>query len=204
MKEVSYKIEKFESVSFKSLINGIDKNDKKMKTEPEMEKLANEFEIYDWLNNDERLEAYYISVWQCTDTWVGTTAYFLDGEFVLSTNQMYRKGDTTIAYASKEAYLKIKEYIFSLADKKEDNFVLIGNMEDKIDSYYEIQYSSQILHKHAYYQIEIEGVYEWVLVEITKTYNDYVKFHEVEIQLPSGKKVEVDCRELRFKYNTRD
>ncbi len=186
-------------ITLKEIINSIDFEDKKIQTSPDWEDLAAYFNIYDlgW-SNDERLKAYHIKTWLCTDSWVGWNAYFLDNEFVCVSSQNARKSDTEFDFISKEIGLKVYEYLLSLIRAENEPTIDILDLDAEIPERFKIEYNSQILHKSAWY------VGQKVKIKRTsyphgQDSNKY--FHTVEIEMPNESTIEVDCRELEFEYN---
>jgi hypothetical protein len=180
-------------------------NDNKLKTTPAWGDLASEFKLWDlhW-SDDQRLKCYFISVECQTDTWVGTKAYFLDHEFVAISYQESRKSFEDFDFFSKERAMKVKQYLESLLESENviENLTYISQDDfllEEIEDTYRIEYSSHIIHKSAIYTHETQGELN---VKIIKTYNDMKHLHEVIIELPNGEQKEVDCRDLKFKYNS--
>lgn len=188
------------ATTLRQLIANIDKNGK-TKTDPDWEELAQACNIdYLHYSNDTRLKAYWIKVWYCTDTWVGIAAYFLDDEFVCLSNQTGRKCGIDFKFVSEDAYYKVEKYLRSLVEVDTDvQIPLIGDLlDEELEDTYTVEYNTQILQNTAIYNGEV--------VTITKKKYDWEDkdkyFHTVEIKDKSGKKKEVDCRELKIPYNT--
>lgn len=191
-------------MKIKELIQNINFENKKLQTDPSWEELFELFNLNNlyWSDN-ERLKAYFIRTWYCTDTWVGWRAYFLDGEFIAFSTQTGRKMGENFQFPDNESALKLKEYLKSLIEEQEDpiNFDLL-DLEQVVPNQFRIEYNTQIIHEHAWLNGE--------KVKITK-YNfekEGIKspnyFHSVEIQHYDGKKEIVSCKDLLFDYNTLD
>ena len=186
-----------------SLIQSIDFNNKQLESSPNWEDLSSIFGIYDlsW-SDDTRLKAYFIKTWYCTDSWVGTRAYFLDGVFVALSNQPGRKSDEKFKFVNKESASKVEKYLYSLIieDKVENDIDILEELNEEIPSTYKIKYNIQILHKYALLNNE--------KVKILK--KDYESegifspnyFYTVKIKHNNGKIEEIDIKELDFEYNT--
>ena len=169
-------------------------------TNPNWETLTNIFNINNlYWSDDPRLKCYFIKKWCCTDTYVGIRAYFLDSEFIGYSSQYGRKCNEDFLFVSKELAEKLRNYLQNLAGEIECDYELIDENElDKdIPDTFKINYNSQILNKEAILNGElveiIKSVYPW---EDKERY-----FHTVKVKLPSGKNIEVDCRDLDFEYN---
>jgi len=185
-------------MKLKDILNSINFEDKRIQTNPDWEELAQEFGIDLYWSEDSRLKAYHVKTWQCTDTWVGWEAYFLDKELICLSSQNARKSDKDFEFISRESYIKVKDYLLSLTvDEKTINIL---DLEFNIPEKYTINYNDQILHKTAW----LDGS----KVEILKrkySFNEKEKyFHTVEIKTEDDNVKEVDCRELLFDYNTLD
>ena len=170
-----------------------------------LEKLAEELGLYGVFKGEEdpqnRMKGYYIHVWQCTDTWVGSIAWFLDGEFVYYTFQSARKSSIDYTYASKEAYDKVVDFVLSMLrqDVQEPDLM---DPEDEIPEKFDVSYNSQIIHKYVWYKDQ--------LVEVVKTHFPYTQgsrdyFDRVDI-LFEGIKLSVNVNELQLDwgYPTKD
>jgi hypothetical protein len=145
----------------------------------------------------DRMKGYYIHVWQCTDTWVGSIAWFLEGEFVYYTFQPARKSDITYHFTSKEAYDKVVEFVMSML-KQEISEPKYLDLEDEIPEKFTVEYNSQILHKYVWYKDQ--------LVEVIKNhfqYNPYSRgyFDRVDI-LYEGIKISVNVNELQLDWGS--
>jgi len=185
----------------KTVLKHIDFNNKKLKSTPGWETLACIFDIDGLYHSDDtRLTSYFMKVHYCTDSMVGWKAYFLDEEFIGTSHQTGRKHDENFDFISMPKVVLLREYLLSLADNEFDynhiNISPVGILNTVVDETYTIEYSSQIMHKTAIYNDQ--------KVTIVETYNDYGNFYNVVIKLSNGEEQAVDCRELRFKYNTLD
>jgi hypothetical protein len=95
---------------------------------------------------EKRLQTLYLRVWYCTDTWVGTKAYFFDGEFVAVSDQIGRKYQQEFQWVSVQAYKKVKEYLLSLTKEEEDIPLLEeADLEQDLGPYYHVNYEEQLL-----------------------------------------------------------
>jgi hypothetical protein len=183
------------TTTLRKLISEINESNK---TNPSWERLADIFNIYDlYWSDDPRLKCYFIRKWLCTDTYVGARVYFLDNKFICYSIQSARKSDEDFSFLSKELAEKLRNYLQSLVEIRYYYELMEEDELDKvISSTFKIQYNSQILHEEAFLNGE--------LVQIIKTiypWNDKRYFHTVEVKLPSGENIEVDCRDLDFEYN---
>jgi|GEM_PF-1756746 len=187
-------------ITLEKIIESINFEDKRIQSDPNWGELANHFDIFDlgW-SDDTRLKAYHVKTWLCTDSWVGWEAYFLDNEFVYLSSQNARKSDVDFEFVSKEAGIKVRDYLLSLTSNERENYIPILDLKQEFPEKYKIEYNSQILHRTAWFGAE--------KVKIKKTryaYDSVHYFHTVEIENEKGEVLEVDCRDLEFEYNTLD
>lgn len=166
---------------------------------PSWSELSSELGIDDlYWSDDERLKSYWVQTHFCTDTYVGLSLYFLDGEFVCIELKPARKSTAEFEFFSNKKVEKLKIYLESLVEKDEPNYLLINFNEYEDDLLeYNINYSSQLLpqfHKFGYYEGE--------KVEIMSHYQDYKNFHDVLIKYPNNIERWVDVRDIKFKALT--
>lgn len=193
--------------TIKQLVAEINLDNKQLKTSPGWEYISQalDVEYLDW-SNDERLTKHFIKPHYCTDTWVGMSAYFLDGEFVAISDQSGRKSDEFFNFISKEKATLVREYLISLieGEKDEPTFDLLSDedLNQEFDDTYKVEYNSQILHKSAIYLGDKVAIKRTRYPYDAKNSNDY--FHTVEIERTDGRHEEVDVKHLELKYNSLD
>ncbi len=187
--------------TLKEIIDSIDFEDKKTQTEPDWERMANYFNIYDlYWSEDPKLTAYHVKVWLCTDTWVGWVAYFLEDDLVCLSTQSARKSDVHFKFVSKESHTKLRDYLLSLTQSDDAEEIELIDFNLEIPERYSIEYNSQILHRKAWYFD--------TKVNIKRTTFPYTEdnrdryFHMVEIEHENGTIEEVSCSDLKFEYNS--
>jgi len=186
------------TMKLKDVIKNINFEDKNIQSDIDWENLGNTFDIPNYWSlwfEQERLKAYFIQKWYCTDSYVGVRAYFLDGKFIAVSSQLGRKMDEDFAFVSKEDAENLKKYIESLINEEEDEIkVEILDLEQELKEFYSVDYNSQILHKNA--------IYDGQKVEIIKKnfesegIHSPNYFHSVEVKFEDGSKIFVDCRKL--------
>ena len=110
-------------INFKEVFSKLDRSHEQSE-ELDFYKLhAVEFGIFDYLvqpDDNPRLSGCYIHSWICTDTTVGLKVYFLDGEPVCVSYQLYRKSSEKFFWVSSDAYDKTREYMLELQKYNED------------------------------------------------------------------------------------
>lgn len=183
-------------MTVKELINQIDTS-KPSEAWCNLESLAEEVGISGYLKNEEdgRLKGYYYQVWNCSDTWVGSIFWFLDGEFVFYTFQSGRKFPREYTFASKETHEKIVNYILSKLVVEEQKLEYI-DFDEELDEKYSLSFNSSIIQEYGYWQGE--------KVEIVKTYFPYDpksndSFSRVDIKV-GGEIKSVDVVHLLFDW----
>lgn len=175
------------------------KCDNQLKDHPDWEELSQQLGV-DYLHwsDDTRLESYWLKMWCCTDTSVGTKAYFLDDEFVCISNQGCRKCQIDFSFVSLGAVKKVKKYLQSLLGEDELRINVLSHKEEydeeyKID-YPEGLYSNINLHKKARY-IKTNEIVNIVSAVDRRTFS---MSKTVDIKLRSGEILSVAMDTLRF------
>lgn len=187
------------------VIQNLDFGDRNIKDDVDWENLMEALDIPNfgcWFDQN-RLKVYFIEKWYCTDSFVGTRVYMLDGETVAISTQPARKCDEHFQFKGIESFKKLKAYVLSLIEEEQGEFKIdLFDIHDEIDLFYHIEYNSQILHKSAYLDNQ--------KVQIIKSnfqsegYQSPNYFHSVLIKKSNGTVMIVDCRELlfsRFTFN---
>jgi len=96
---------------------------------------ARALDIFDTEYSDEfskRVKKFYVvgANWICTDTRVGLAVYLFDDMPVAVSAQPARKSDETVEFVSREAAMKMREYILSLSDPQ---LTVIDDMTGTLD-----------------------------------------------------------------------
>ena len=133
---------------------------------------------------DSKLRSYMIAHHMCTDTEVGLEAYFLDDEFVCLTKQRGRKcPKEIIGWASKDVFLKTKEYILSLRPKSKENCELL-DLDMEMGEGYSVEFSGQLMDEFVWYKGELCKVNDRYYKEvISKTLNIQYKGQSVDVSM---------------------
>ena len=185
-------------MTLKEIAEKIDKS-KKNEEYVDLEKVAYEFEIYDHRIADveqERLKAYWIGCWYCTDAWVGFRMYFLDDKPVAVSTQGGRKSDEEFEWFGADTVKTVREYILSLVAEKPVN-VVISDIDNDIGDGYGIGFNCEVLDwtKARYNGEPFEHI------ERIKETPDYGIDTKNKIRLPNGEEKIVDIREMTFAFN---
>ena len=145
-----------------------------------------------------RLKAYWVGGWCCTDTWVGYRMYFLDGQPVCYSEQRGRKCDEKFFWFSRELALKTRDYLLSLMEKDEDflKFDIVDINKDIEDGYY-LDFNDQVIFKN---RATLNGEKVEILEYIEDEKWKYV-CEKCRVQFMNGEEEIVGMNELKFKYN---
>ena len=83
-----------------------------------------------WLEFEQRVKKYWVSKWLCTDITVGLAVYMMDGEPVAVSGRQARKADENIQFVSREAGIKVRDFILSLQRCEE---IDVADLDAEID-----------------------------------------------------------------------
>lgn len=114
----------------------------------DIDDLANELQLYTATMNyeviEQRLKEYYLMKWYCTDTWVGVSAIYLDGELVGCITQNARKAEKIYSWISLLCVDKVRQVILECMEFDDAVYEII-DPTDPVVEYYSVDYSSQLL-----------------------------------------------------------
>ena len=174
-----------------NIANRIDKSQRN-KSYVDIENFSSEFNFDFGFNlQQDRLKAYWIGNWYCTDSYVGYRMYFLDDEPVAVSMQSGRKSNETFEWFSKELALQVKDYLISLMSDNENELnIKLCNINDDIGDSFKINFNSEILNpKNATYNGEsIE------ILEKLKDKNNWGIGTELKVKLLNGEEKIVELR----------
>jgi hypothetical protein len=148
-----------------------------------------------------------ITEWNCTDTWVGDNAIYLDGELICITHQPYRKSSVEIKWVSKEVFDRVSAFVRSL-DEPEEDYKKYIDFESEVDASYKLKFTNQLMvhHSTAVYQGRAVRI-DWGLsmqedrLEFYRRYpynNDYIAQNVWITEDGDLQPVKVDIGELTF------
>lgn len=147
--------------------------------------------------DDYKLKCYWVANHYCTDTYVGYRAYFLEDEFVALSYQPARKSDEAYEWVSKEAFIKVRNYILSLQVEESVDFPEeFLDMEEDFGKGYPVQYTGQLLRKDVWLDNNMVRVKE----ERSFLNGDY-NFHQIIVQ-NGNKLIETDIRNILVPWYT--
>ena len=78
----------------------------------------------------QRVKVVWLKKRLCTDTYVGSCAYFLDKELVAISQQDYRRSREQFYYISACTLKKLRDFFYSLQDSQEDSGQFANLNED--------------------------------------------------------------------------
>lgn len=113
------------------------------KSYAELKNFSDTFGIYSNYWNEtkfeERVKKYFVpgANWICTDTKVGLAVYIMDDEVIAVSRQSGRKCDESIAFVSKEAADKVKEFIITIME--ENDVHIITNLNQDVSFWFDLK-----------------------------------------------------------------
>jgi hypothetical protein len=153
---------------------------------------------YNWVDLESNGFTYRpVSAWNCTDTWVGDNAVYLDGELICITSRSGRKEPVEIQWVSKGVFDRVSAFVRSLAED-EDDYKKYIDFESEVDASYKLDYTNQLLvhHSTAVYQGRTVGIDRGLSMQEGR--NDYIAKNVWIIEDGDLQPVKVDIGELTF------
>lgn len=173
----------------------IDKSEKNS-AGADVEEFAQALDIHfcnspDWQKFEARVKGYWLAVWQCTDTWVGMAAYFMDGELVAISTQTARKSGTEYDFVNNEAAEKVRAFVIELIAEEIPEEKWHVDLDAEIGEAYQVAYSSQIIQDEVLHS----GVMRKVVERYT-SYQDIDKWSTLDIEDEDGRTINVPLDEI--------
>lgn len=188
------------------LIMNLDKSERNQESYMPMEDFLSEFDLWwDYIEPDDRLKAYVVTRWLCTDSYVGCLAYFLDDEFVAITTQQGRKCDVEIRFKDLEQAMKMKQYCINLLGNREeeDSYSFLDGNEE-LGEYYHIGFYDELVAQYHLDRMFYDGI---KVIEIEKVkHEEQIKNYigeEVILKLDNGDTIETEMDKIDIKYMVR-
>ena len=99
---------------------------------------------------EKRVTSFWLTRWNCTDTWVGARAYLFDGRPLAYSEQSARKNGENFEFVSKEIYEEVRQFLFTLTRQTQRvRFLEEGAyMTDR----FTVDFESQLLDHEGFYQ----------------------------------------------------
>jgi hypothetical protein len=143
-----------------------------------------------------------ITEWNCTDTWVGDNAVYLDGELICITYQPYRKSSVEIQWVSKEVFDRVSAFVRSLAED-EDDYKKYIDFESEVDASYKLDCTNQLLGHHSTAEYQGRTVRIDRGLSMQEGRNDYIAKNVWIIGDGDLQPMKVDIGELTFPVKLR-
>lgn len=142
---------KFEKMGLMEAASRIDKS-KENEEGVDLDELCQEFDLDfspGWHQEvEKRLKSYWLFNWQCTDTWVGGALIFLDGEFVGTSMQQFRKSSVEFEWVDTEKAEKVRAFVKSIVESEQTYSPGMCDLEERFTPTFNIAYSGQLLRRH--------------------------------------------------------
>ncbi len=150
----------------------------------------------------DRLVGYFLSLWYCTDSYVGIRVYYLDNEPIAISSQWGRKCSENFEWVSKEAYLKVREYVksFMIENKNEENITLT-DLDQDLGNTYKIEFNGQLFSHQ--WKIPLLNGNPVEIIELVKEKEGSIESHiaqRVKIKHAAGATEIISIRHLDFPY----
>jgi hypothetical protein len=193
--------------TLRTLIENVDKSDQNA-SYVDFQEVAQELDVHfdDWLQEDDHnIREYWLTVWCCTDTWVGTSVLCMDGKPVALCQQSARKSDKHYRWLSQELANEVRSYVLSLKEDEELESYVLSDAELDFDmgDGYHVHYGEQIINRG-------DCKYNGQNVEIVRTYSSRCGAHHslwgvVDIKFENGdvmQQVPLDQVDLQYRTST--
>jgi len=181
------------------IANKIDKS-KKNESYVDIENFSSEFDLEFGYIDQDRLKAYWVGNWYCTDSYVGYRMYFLDDEPIAFSIQNGRKSNETFKWFSKELALKVKDYLISLMSDDDELKIDLCDINEDIGDSFKIGFNNQILNpKRAMYNGESIEILEEI-----KDKNNWGIGKELRVKLFNGEETIINVHDVDFQFNLVD
>lgn len=160
--------------------------------------LSCEMDMFEFYMESDRIKVYWLFKWLCTDSHVGGRAYFIDDELFAVSMQTGRKCPEVFEWFSKSMYDKVKLHMDELyAETLDAPTPTYMDLDQDMGDHFEIGYRGCVMETHARHP----SFKDKVKIIREKPSEGYDKFHDIIVEDTAGKRVVVDCRELKFDYN---
>lgn len=170
-----------------------EENERHVNAEELMQDLGIGGYLSGWEDGFARFKGYWITRWLCTDTWVGVTAYFLDGEPVATSVQTARKNDEQFFFISEEAVERVRMFIYSVMAQEEKRKPSFVSLDHEIEAFYTVAYGSQIIDRRGFYNGEACDI-----TEVWGTFADIKKWQDVRVKFASGEEKIIPTSEFKI------
>jgi len=136
-----------------ALKNVIKTNENSSSVDPEdlFHAVGLQYDWGSWEAFNKRVSAYWIVRWNCTDTWVGLQALYLDDELIGAMSQNARKNDKIISFVSVDMADKFRNFCVSLMQEEERHYDLI-DLNEEINPTYSVDYNDMLVDDEGFFK----------------------------------------------------
>lgn len=154
--------------------------------------------LFPFLNYEEHgFASYFLTSWLCSDTHVGTSIVFYDGEAIAVVHQGSRRGRKSYAWiGGYEAKLKIRKVLLTLYEAQ-DGETVVADLDEDIGEGFPVTYSGSLLDKAVILKESGEPL------EVLKTFRSHDqidRWTSIEVRPPAGKKRIVAMADILVPY----
>src|SRR5574343_104153 len=176
--------------------------------DPDIDLFAQDLNVYgapvwsETFNN--RVKGWYVNSWLCTDTEVGTAVYFFDDKPVAVGVQTARKSRESLYFLDKASADSMRIFLLELIREEDNQFAQYIDPElEDIPEFHSYSYSKQCGARGR------KGIWRGQPIMVSRIFHGYnfdrspgnPRCDEIEIELPDGNKIIVDCSEVLFRIN---
>lgn len=137
-------------MKIRDIIADLDKSDDNRDEESnwDLQNIISDLRLDCWVcsqnQDDFRMKCYWLSIWTCTDTHVGTRAYFLDDKLVCVSQQDSRKGGETFEWVDADAITATRNFIFSLQGQEDESDVKYLDLDQEVGVGFNVNFTGQL------------------------------------------------------------
>lgn len=157
----------------------------------------------DKLQNDNKLRAYWLSHWRCTDTKVGKVVIYFEGKPAAVLDKTARKSPAEVQFLSLELKKSIRVYLIELIFHEEpeeelQDIISEDQLNDTISPMYKINYVSQVQwHKEAL----LDGTKMVEVLHPSQQDHSYNNFYQILVRYSGQESQRVNINRLQFYAN---
>jgi len=110
------------------------------------------YSSYDWSAFSNKVQAYWLTTWYCTDQRVGIQIYFMDDEFIAVGHQIARKETNNIEFKDQETAIRVRDWMLTL-HKEQRRLPVIDpkELDQEIGTVYRVNYPEQLIADWGYH-----------------------------------------------------
>lgn len=153
-----------------------------------------------------RVQGYWIDTYYCTDTIVGTIAYYFDGKFIAISSQPFRKSDKEFSFISRKDLEEFYNYVKTF-EETEDKFrhIDIFGVNELVTTTYNLQFNGELIPSNhldrAYYQ----GTKILSMSQVPVEKGEIASINKkMNIQLIDGTEKQIEIKDIDFKIHIKE